>query len=98
MCEAATEDVAVEACGEEDETASEGGELVAVAAGQSFQEALAEEAAEIVGHLAHGLYGNDHVCTSSDPVPAGRRNCRTAATSKRPGDVAALRQRPVGRQ
>jgi hypothetical protein len=48
-CEAAAEDVVVEACGEEDEATTERGELVAVAARQAFQQGLADEATEVVG-------------------------------------------------
>ena len=43
----------MKACGEEDHASSERGELVAVAAGQAFEQVFADEASEIVGHLAH---------------------------------------------
>jgi hypothetical protein len=54
-CKAAAEDMVVDACHEEDELPAERSELIAIAAGQSLQKALADQAAEVVGHLAHAV-------------------------------------------
>ena len=68
--DAAAEDVAVETCGEEDEPTSERGELVAVASRQAFEEALADEATKVVGHVAHGVRMR-HVLLDQGPEVAG---------------------------
>ena len=67
--ETAAEDVAVKECCEEDEAASERGELVAVAAAQAFEQALADEAAEVVGHLARGVWASQVLLDQWSQVP-----------------------------
>src|SRR5262249_32329933 len=90
---------AVEACGEEDEAASERGELVAVAAGQAFQQALADEAAEVVGHLAHGV-GTGQVLFDQGPqvpgVEAAEDGAELAEGAEQ-GDHARVGEAEAGR-
>src|SRR5205807_1569249 len=53
--EAGAEEVVVEAGAEQDEASAECGEPIAVGAWEPFEKALADEAAEIVGHLLDGI-------------------------------------------